>query len=287
MKCKERRLLIEQYFDGELGEPEATIVSGHLAVCASCARAYRSLEREQDFYLRHESDAEVSPAFWDGVSAKVAQDQASCPAWDFRSLWKRSRETLGKISAIRFGPLSAAAIALLTIGVTAGVMKYIYSREGASEPTRDSRTSRAGVTPSVAQGRTEDLSVSKGEPQVVNQTSVGRNGSSGAGGPSITRRGHKPASLRRLQAPEELVREAEQKYLAAIALLSRDATRRRSRFDSEAMAQFDQTLAAIDRAIADTRRAARGHPDDPVAVQYMLAAYAKKVDVLRQMVSDQ
>jgi hypothetical protein len=96
----------------------------------------------------------------------------------------------------------------------------------------------------------------------------------------------KAAAARRRLAPEELVREAEQKYLAAIALLSRDANRRRSRLDSEALAQFDQTLAAVDRAIAGTRRVARGRPDDPVAVQYMLAAYAKKVDVLRQMVSD-
>jgi hypothetical protein len=96
----------------------------------------------------------------------------------------------------------------------------------------------------------------------------------------------KPGAAQRRQAPEELVREAEQKYLAAIALLSRDANRRRSRLDSETVAQFDQTLAAIDRAIAGARRAARGRPDDPVAVQYMLTAYAKKVDVLRQMVSD-
>ena len=40
----------------------------------------------------------------------------------------------------------------------------------------------------------------------------------------------------------------------------------------------------LDRTIADTRKAVRQHPDDPVAVQYMLTAYAKKVDVLREMV---
>lgn len=67
-------------------------------------------------------------------------------------------------------------------------------------------------------------------------------------------------------------------------MLSRDVNRRRSRLDAETVARFEQTLAAVNRTIADTRRAARKHPGDPVATQYMLTAYARKVDVLREMV---
>jgi hypothetical protein len=287
MRCEECLRLIERYFDGELGEPSASRVAGHVAICASCARAYRRLESEQDFYLRHESDVEVSPAFWSGVFAKVAQDQASRPARNFHSLWERSREVVGKIGAIRFGPLSTAVIVLLTIAVTAGVMKYIYSRERGSEQARGFQASRGDVTPAIPPVRTEDLAGSKVDPRAVNPSSAGNRAQSGAGGSTARRYDLKPAVTRRRLAPEDLVREAEQKYLAAIALLSRDANRRRSHLDSEALAQFDQTLAAVDRAIAGTRRVARVRPDDPVAVQYMLAAYAKKVDVLRQMVSDQ
>ncbi|MCI0392847.1 MAG: zf-HC2 domain-containing protein [Acidobacteria bacterium] len=287
MRCEECQLLIERYFDGELGEPSAGLVAGHVAVCASCARAYRRLEREQDFYLRHESDLEVSPAFWSGVFAKVAQDQASRPAWNFHSLWERSRERLVNIGAIRFGLLSTAAIVLLSIGVTAGVMKYIYSRERVSVQTFNSHGPRGSVTPAITQGRPEALAGSRGDLRAVNQTSAGSGGQGEGGGSMAKRPELKPVANRRRPAPEELVREAEHKYLTAIALLSRDANRRRSHLDSEALAQFDQTLATVDRAIAGTRRVARGRPDDPVAVQYMLAAYAKKVDVLRQMVIDQ
>jgi Putative zinc-finger len=285
MRCEECQPLIERYFDGELGEPSAGRVAGHVAICASCASAYRRLESEQDFYLRHESNVEVSPAFWSGVFAKVARDQASRPARNFHSLWERSREVVGKIDAIRFGPLSTAVIVLLTIAVTAGVMKYIYSRERGSEQARGFQASRGNVTP-IPPVRTGDLAGSKDDPRAVNPSSAGNRAQGGAGGSMARRHDLKAAAARRRLAPEELVREAEQKYLAAIALLSRDANRRRSRLDSEALAQFDQTLAAVDRAIAGTRRVARGRPDDPVAVQYMLAAYAKKVDVLRQMVSD-
>lgn len=286
MRCEERQPLIERYFDGELDEPAANSVAGHLAICDSCASAYRKLEREQDFYLRHESDVEAPPAFWDRVFAKVAQDQASRPVWSFRLLMERSRETLGKIGALRFGPLSTAVIVLLTIGVTVGLMRYIYSRESASEQAPVSHAPRGDVTPGAAERQVEDVAGSKGRSQGVNQTHGGSHGLREAGGSAARRHELKLVAHRRRQGPEELVREAEQKYLAAITLLSRDANRRRSRLDSETVAQFDQTLAAIDRAIIGARRAARGRPDDPVAVQYMLTAYAKKVDVLRQMIGD-
>jgi hypothetical protein len=48
---------------------------------------------------------------------------------------------------------------------------------------------------------------------------------------------------------------------------------------------LEEALSSIDRTIVATKRAVRKSPDDPVAVQFMLAAYAKKVDVLREMVN--
>ncbi|HKC63843.1 MAG TPA: hypothetical protein VKB86_09410, partial [Pyrinomonadaceae bacterium] len=85
-------------------------------------------------------------------------------------------------------------------------------------------------------------------------------------------------------SPDQLIREAEQKYIAAIAMLSRDVNHRRNQLDAQTAIRFERTLAEIDRTIMDTRRAVREHPGDPVAAQYMLTAYAKKVDVLREMI---
>jgi hypothetical protein len=104
-----------------------------------------------------------------------------------------------------------------------------------------------------------------------------------AGGGEASETPRTAAASRQESAPDRLVREAEGKYLAAIRLLSRDVGSRRARLDDDTRARFERTLAAVDRTIADTRRAAREHPRDPVAVQYMLTAYAKKVEVLREM----
>jgi type VI protein secretion system component VasF len=105
-----------------------------------------------------------------------------------------------------------------------------------------------------------------------------------AGNERSVRAGLKTGATEHKPTSDELVREAEQKYVAAIAMLSRDVNRRRSQLEPEMAARFERTLAAVDRTIADTRRAARQHPGDPVAAQYMLTAYAKKVDVLREII---
>jgi hypothetical protein len=301
MRCEKCQAQIERYFDGELSGPAADLVAGHLAVCSSCAKSYRRLEREQNFYLRHEGDVEVSPAFWPSVFAKAARDRfeaaAARPGWNIQWLREYFNRGGGKIGALRFSPLSTAALVLFAIGVTAGVMKYVHLREEVSDRaagfhqtgvgSSPSLKPPGGVAPTVTPGQVTDVAGGKveqaGDPQVAHRTLR----SSGPGGSDARQLNQQTFVPRRRQSPDDLVREAEQKYLAAIALLSRDASRRRSQLDPETLAQFDQTLAAVDRAIAGTRRAVRGRPDDPVAVQYMLAAYSKKVDVLRQMISNE
>jgi hypothetical protein len=52
------------------------------------------------------------------------------------------------------------------------------------------------------------------------------------------------------------------------------------------LARFDASLAEIDRTIKETRQVVRQNPEDPIALQYLLAAYSKKVDVLREMTND-
>jgi hypothetical protein len=59
--------------------------------------------------------------------------------------------------------------------------------------------------------------------------------------------------------------------------------KRPSQLDPETRAKLDEALVSIDRTISATRKAVRKDPNDPLVVQYMLTAYAKKVDVLKEM----
>jgi hypothetical protein len=309
MRCEECRPRIEDYFDGELDEPTAGLMAEHLDVCASCSRLYVKLESEQELYLRYECDAQPAPDFWENVMARaVAQDSDDGNSAHLRRPHRRHHyhhllrdwleDTLGNFNARRFSPSLTALMVVAAVGVTVGVMRFVNSSRGtvATESISQNAGERerpASVTPEIVRPESvpEDDKPSgnlsgpgvKEQPLKTRSEKRGRPALS-AGNEKTARAGLNRSALGRSPTPDELVREAEQKYVAAIAMLSRDVNRRRSRLDAETIARFEQTLSTIDRTIADTRQAARKHPGDPVAAQYMLTAYARKVDVLREMV---
>ncbi|HEX6624701.1 MAG TPA: zf-HC2 domain-containing protein [Pyrinomonadaceae bacterium] len=234
----------------------------------------------------------------------------------------RLAAALGVFAAPRLSPALTAALLLVAVASTVALMKYAAPREalparetaeatapraadeGAASSSSSPSSNRGGAVGSVGPARGElerAAAENEGGEREGNKAgkNVAREGRSDnaasrqrgaerfarvnrAGGDEASE-ARRAAASRQEFAPDRLVREAEQKYLAAIRLLSRDVSSRRARLDEETRARFEQTLAAVDRTIADTRRAAREHPRDPVAVQYMLTAYAKKVEVLREM----
>ncbi|HEV2704591.1 MAG TPA: hypothetical protein VGV59_01625, partial [Pyrinomonadaceae bacterium] len=149
-------------------------------------------------------------------------------------------------------------------------------------PARDDSTVRA-ETATTGAGVTAEDEARSDAPQSARRESASKKARvvRASGGEAAQAR----AAADAVETPDQLVREAEQKYLAAIRLLSHDVRRNRARLDPQTAARFERTLATIDRTIAGTRRAVRQHPGDPVAVNYMLAAYARKVEVLREMAS--
>jgi hypothetical protein len=298
MRCEECRAQVEDYFDGELDERTADLVAQHLDACQACAAAYSRLEREQELYLSYECDAGPSPAFWDNVmSRSLEADKAPQTFQPLSSL----RGLLGHFSAPRFSTSLTALLVLIAIGATALVMRYINSAERATA-TAPQSVAQNGSAPAIArptpnetiagpENKTGERAAGEGnEILVKGQPLAARNGAGRKGRFVLTataknagRLEGSPAASGHKTSPDELVREAEQKYVAAISMLSRDVSRRRSQLDPLMAARFERTLAAVERTINDTRRAVRQHPGDPVAAQYMLTAYARKVDVLREM----
>lgn len=303
MRCEDVQPKVEDYFDGELDEETNDLVAQHVSACASCAGLYKKLEGEQELFLRYECDAQPAPDFWDNVMARAVAENTTRSSRPLSILRGWLSGAFGNFNAPRFSPSLTALIVVVAIGITIGVMRFINSRESATQTADLSQNE--GVPPRVSSPLPDEAvrpaSPPKGDetgeqgsvpgdgsepPQLVKNV-VGRKGrlvlaaSRGNNG----RLNPNPSTSTRQPTSDELVREAEQKYVEAIAMLSRDVNRRRSRLDAETTARFEQTLAAVNRTIADTRRAVRRHPGDPLAAKYMLTAYAKKVDVLREMVS--
>jgi hypothetical protein len=312
MKCAECTTnALEEFLDGELDARRAAETEAHLAACRACAQAYDELLDEQAMYAGYERDLDVTPqALWGGVAARIATEQARATPAAETSLFRRLRAWLAAaLVAPRFSPALTAAMMLLAIGATAVVMRYVNTQPVAPRDLAGGAQPPVAATPSsiVRQPTPEAAPISTPAVRPNGELSGGVNkqpdGREKIQPPESARRrdaerksvvpsndaalvpadGRNEEINRRQRATDRLVREAEAKYLAAIRMLSEDVNRKRMRLDPQVAARFDETLATIDRSIAETRRTVFQQRNDPVAVQYMLSAYAKKVEVMREM----
>ncbi|MEW6734258.1 MAG: zf-HC2 domain-containing protein [Acidobacteriota bacterium] len=278
MKCDDCLLILDDYLEGELDDQDANQVKLHLSECAQCARLYTDLQREQDIYARYQRDIEVSPALWAGIDAKIQAEKGRIRD----SFFIRIRKWVGLIFVTpRFSPALAATLIVTAITVTVVVMKITNSSDNGSHrmatpPTVTLATNTTAVEAAKV--------IANADTNATAQVDAGETKSSRSSVQSSANLAPpKRVIVRRKPTPEQLVKEAEEKYLAAIAILSRDVKEQRAQLDPDMLARFDDALGAIDRTIAQTRQVVREYPSDPVAVQYLLAAYSKKVDLLKEM----
>lgn len=90
---------------------------------------------------------------------------------------------------------------------------------------------------------------------------------------------------RDLESAMRSIARAEKEYENAIRLLSEIVEKRKATLDPRLVAELERNLETIDENIAATRNAFREHPSDPEYALYMLAAYARKVELLQEVAS--
>lgn len=168
MRCVECLPLIEEYVDGELDGRTMERVAAHLSTCADCATEFAELSREQELYALYRRDVEVTTADWNIVRARVEQEKDTQP-------YEARRAGLGEwLKGLagphrRFSPAYAAALLLVIIAVTAGVI-YLNSNHGprdlASKPSRQDKASTPAETKEAAtpdKGNEPKLAVTQDE----------------------------------------------------------------------------------------------------------------------------
>lgn len=276
MKCEAYLSLLDDHFDGTLDQKGEARLNLHVASCEGCAELYREMTREQELYSRYQRNVEVSPAMWAAIESRIKVEQPTKAPGFFAGLRERFA---GAFAAPRLSPAFAAVLVVIAIGATVFVMSRLNQPDTnliAGNPGSAPVPNNSNSNPPVAAPPTPAPTSNQREnaTQTPNKSSVPPR--------PITPKSQVAAAL----TPAQLVRDAEQKYLAAIAMLSRDVNKHRSQLDPMMLARFDASLAEIDRTIKETRLVVRQNPEDPIALQYLLAAYSKKVDVLREMTND-
>jgi anti-sigma factor RsiW len=301
MNCERCKNELEDFLYGELGEAPAAEVRAHLADCAVCAALRDVIERENELFGQFYEQTSIEPAaeMWEAIRARISSEareraQIDRAAWSpaFRpfdsgglragldALFRMARAgAFGRLLAPAMLRQAAFAAMLVALSVAATTI-YLKLGEkaprdvarggGEAAPTQPPRQS---VTPTPSPSI--DLPRDGEKPNDVARTPKGVK-------PPVN-----PAAPPRQLTDQELmnrqIARAEREYQKAIRLLDQAIAKQRDRLDPALIKQYESSLALIDDSIDASRRAFRERPDDPIAGQFLLAAYAKKLDLMQDI----
>jgi hypothetical protein len=127
MKCEECLPLIEEYVDGELDGRMIERLTAHLKICAPCENELMELKRDAEIYARYQRDIEVTPAQWNIVRARIEQEKDALTAATRTRRLAWLAGGMARLQRRLFRPALVAALALIAIGLTAGII-YLNSR---------------------------------------------------------------------------------------------------------------------------------------------------------------
>jgi hypothetical protein len=290
MNCEECLLILDEYADSELDEKSSGQVSAHIKDCPVCANEYEMLQRERQIYSQYPLDIKATPTLWANIQANIEEVQRE----------KISLSNLGYRLAKFFGvstfnPAFTAAplvLLLITFGIIIGLIKYKSAENTFSEETALHKTQVQSAPEKIGNNPKNEMQSPIDKNDIIKpknkiliaraENQIKRN-IAGANLPKHRKQfiNSKSINPNRKMTTDEAVEKAERQYKGAIAILSDDVKRRRAQLSPNVISQFEQSLAEIDRTIDETKRAVRAQPDDPVAIQYMTTAYAKKIELLR------
>ena len=281
MNCERYQIELEDFLYGELAKPRAAELRAHLANCPACAQAREALEREQEIFAQYyeQTALEPAPELWQAVRARIQAEPRVAEAVVAEKTGWLSRLLAGLLAPafLRQAALTAALIAV-SVAVTTF---YFKSRE---------RESQVAFSPSPTPAPTVNAPAPTTGQNELAQTAGGAK-------PAVTHEPKQravlvnPALRAQPKAPPvsetELIQthiaRAEREYQSAIKLLDRVIARNRDKFAPGLLGQYEKSLALIDSSIAESRRALRERPGNAATGQFLLAAYAKKLELMQEI----
>jgi len=278
MNCERCQTELEDFLYGELGDGPAGEVRAHLADCAGCAAVRDELEREHELFARFYEQTALDPTgeMWDAIRVRIAAEAPRQLPAEAKPRWWQSLASGWLTPALLRQAALALLLAALSVTATVVLMKRGDSGKNVAENGNPGTTpAPQNSTPAPAPSPTTDVAqvAPTVKPAAANQS------------PAQPVESRRPAvKAQPLSEQELLARQltrAEREYQSAIRMLDHAIAKRRDEIAPEAFKQYQASLALIDSSIAQSKRALQERPDDASASQFLLAAYAKKVELMQ------
>ena len=270
--CKHFQTRLEDFVYGELAAKDAAELRAHLALCPECRSEHELLERENDAYsgFFQETALEPSEEMWNAIRSRIDAGPSRVVANPdkgsgfFASLFRPA-----------FARQMFAAAALVVVTVLATLFFVSRDNRDVKEPPVAFNSTPAPVataTPAPPAPSSTPVPPLPGAPPQIGKR-VSTKGEIGTTSPALSE--------------DEQVRmqiaRTEQEYIKAIRLLDRAIVKRKEALDLSVTSQYEASLALIDDSISKSRAALRKQPGDLAAGQFLLAAYARKVELMQEI----
>ena len=257
---------LQAWFDGELAGDEAAQVAAHVNTCAQCAAAVSNVEAES--LILSEALATEFAATVPTERLRQQIDMAVAGLPQQKVSVKGSRWNLfTEFFSLR--PLAYASAAAMILLVA--IIGFVYLKN--HQPTSVANNNKSTVV--VPSPKQSPEQVAQRSPEQVTVPDSN----------SPQRIAYKRQPARRVRSEEPAATSLawqERQYENAIAKLD-EALKTQPPMRPALQVEYEYNMAVIDNAIATTRDAAKKNPKDPLANQFMLAAYQSKVDFMNQI----
>ncbi len=277
MNCERCQAELEDFLYGELAEGQTAALRAHLAACAACTQAWAALEREQEVFAQYyeQTALEPAPETWRAIQTRI-RVEAPAPVvanGSEHAGWFSSVLAWLAGAALVRQAAFAATLIVLSVAATTYYFKAQQHKDklvalGSSPTPTPSIAPAPSVTPQVAPVANEQ------PPRPVLVKNELR---------APVKAQPKLPKLSEAQLIQTHIARAEREYQGAIKLLDRVIARHRGEFAPGLLQQYQSSLALIDNSITESRRALRERPEDAASGQFLLAAYAKKLELMQEI----
>lgn len=274
MNCERCQTQLEDFLYGELAESQTAAVRAHLADCAACAQARAALERENEIFAEYyeQTALEPAPEMWQAIQARIHTEATAPTAAPEKVSFIAGILTWLSGAAVVRQAAFALALIVISVAATTYYLKSQQHNEVNLAGLKPSSTATVMPVPSVTPEQqqpaptTNDLAQRREVVKNASQTPL------------------KPQpKLSETQLIQNQIARAEREYQGAIKLLDRVIARNRDSFAPGLLKQYESSLALIDNSIAESRRALRDRPEDAASGQFLLSAYAKKLELMQEI----